>query len=465
MITGIFNACEKMSGDNSLCGKLEISLDIPSDKETLKSVIADTITEDNSSSGPVIVSTHHIMISVKNENGLTVLDDELIPLLNFGGNFISRKIELAAGKYTLTRFMVIGPEGRVLFAAPIEGSPKSYLVKQSLPIPFEIFPGKNTRLIPEVLPVTDESPEEFGYASFGFQIIKPLIFYVSAIVDYDNPKIMAPILPVEAKLTVYAPESNWQHSFKLEADVNKIEIRGGSNYYILTGEKEGFPPIKIRASASELLASSKEHPFILRFVKNPIHVVKIKPDSKEGKDAMISNLDPDKNFGDHPYFEATFISEPVLTVMRSNRSLIWFNLNAIPKSAQITKVVLTLYYAKLIPWEYQGAESPISSIKPWYGAVLQQIVEPWDEHKVTWNNQPKTIEENQVYITPFVSTAKYIDIDVSRLYIPMNTMDKANYGMLLKLYPSEQFPGFKFASSDYPEANMHPELTIYFTLP
>ncbi len=37
---------------------------------------------------------------------------------------------------------------------------------------------------------------------------------------------------------------------------------------------------------------------------------------------MISNLNPDKNYEDHKYFEATYLTEPVLTVMRSNRSLI-----------------------------------------------------------------------------------------------------------------------------------------------
>ena len=53
----------------------------------------------------------------------------------------------------------------------------------------------------------------------------------------------------------------------------------------------------------------------------------LQPGPEAGKDAMVSNLEPDKNFGAHKYFEATFLSEPVLTVMRSNRSMIWFNLS------------------------------------------------------------------------------------------------------------------------------------------
>ena len=66
---------------------------------------------------------------------------------------------------------------------------------------------------------------------------------------------------------------------------------------------------------------------------------------------MISNLDGDKNFGDYKYFETTFLSEPILTVMRSNRSLIEFDLDSLPKSAIIRKVILRLTYDLPIPFD------------------------------------------------------------------------------------------------------------------
>ena len=182
---------------------------------------------------------------------------------------------------------------------------------------------------------------------------------------------------------------------------------------------------------------------------------------------MISNLDPDKNFGDHPYFEATFMSEPILTVMRENRSLIRFSLNELPKSAQINKVTLTLHYDTPVPWD---SIMPFDTLMDangfaWYGAVLQQIVEPWDEHEVTWNNQPKTVEDNQVYLSPFIKNANFIEIDVTRLFLPGPDGTTSNYGMLFKLSPSPQFPGFRFASSDYTEPAMRPLLKVYYTLP
>jgi hypothetical protein len=182
---------------------------------------------------------------------------------------------------------------------------------------------------------------------------------------------------------------------------------------------------------------------------------------------MVSNLNPDKNYGDYKYFEATYLSESVLTVMRSNRSLIAFNLDTLPKSAVIKKVLLTLRYDLPIPFDstyYTTNTSPVAGIV-WYGAVLQQIVEPWEENKVTWNNQPKTIETNQVYIAPFIRNSNMITVDVTKLFVQPSATDIAaypNYGMLFRTWPVDRFPGFRFASSDYADASMRPMLTIYY---
>ena len=155
--------------------------------------------------------------------------------------------------------------------------------------------------------------------------------------------------------------------------------------------------------------------------------------------------------------------------MRSNRSLIEFNLDTLPKSAIIKKAILTLSYDLPIPFDsvyYTTNTGPGTGII-WYGAVLQRIVEPWEENTVTWNNQPKTIETNQVYISPFIRNSNQIQVDVTKLFVqPASTTDGAiypNYGMLFKTWPVDRFPGFRFASSDYPEAYMRPRLTVYYS--
>jgi hypothetical protein len=411
----------------------------------------------------------HILISVEDMDSNAVFTDKMIPLYVFGSGFVSENIEIKAGEYLLTKFMVVNASGEVIFAAPLAGSPLAYLSTKPLPINFNIYPNQLTTIIPEVLAVGDQTPDKFGYASFGVQIIKPLDFWVMCVLDPGNPMIMAPIQITTAKLTVYAPDG-WYYTYKLEAAVNHLVIRGGYEFYTFVVQKEGYQPLKLQFPAEKLRATTRENPLILSIPwSSQLHKLVLQPGPEEGKDAMISNLNPDKNFGDHKYFEATFLSEPILTVMRSNRSLIWFNPDSLPKSAIIKKVELTLTYNIPIPFDsiyYSSMNGPASGIA-WYGAVLQQIVEPWDEYKVTWNTAPKTIEYNQVYLSPFIRNCNFIIVDVTRLFVTPSTTDQAvypNYGMLFKLWPTDQFPGFRFGSSDYPDSRLWPRLTIYYTL-
>jgi hypothetical protein len=447
-------SCEKRSIDNNGSGTAEFSLSIPDGTSQTKSSTA---------SDSAIVS-FQVMISVEDLAGNAVFTDKLIPLYTFGTGFVSENIKINAGEFRLTKFMVINPSGAVVYAAPKAGSPLAYLCNRPLPFNFNIFPDQITRILPEVLAVGDQNPDKFGYGSFGVQILKPISFWAGVVID--NPMIMAPFPQyTEARLTVFAKDG-WHYTFKMFAGLNNLVIRGGSDIYTLVLEKEGFQPIKAEYKASILLAATKENPLYLRIPSdNQYRVIVLQPGAEKGKDAMISNLEPEKNFGAHKYFEATFLSEPVLTVMRSNRSLIFFNLDTLPKSALIKKVVLQLSYDVPIPFPatYVTEVYPSTGIA-WYGGVLQQVVEPWEENKVTWATQPKSIEANQVFIPPFIRNVNFIDVDVTRLFVPVNEIAAPNHGMLFKLWPVDKFPGFRFASSDFAEPKMRPKLTIFYTL-
>lgn len=451
-ITGFFS-CEK-SSVNTGKGTAEFSITIPDDGS--KSAFS---SDDGT-------AAYQLMISIENMDGEVLINDKLIPLYIFGTAYVSENIELPAGQYKLTKFMVINPSGEVVFAAPVEGSDLSYLVRDPLPVIFTINAERVTRIIPEVLYAGQHTPGEFGYVSFGMQIIKPLNFWTACILA--NEAGIIPSQYTTAKLTVYAPDG-WHYSFRLEAAVNHLVIRGGYSLFTFLIEKEGYSPQKYQFSQRELLATSATNPLLLKIgAVSELKMLVLQPGPDDGKDAMISNLEPDKNFGDHKYFEATYLSEPVLTVMRSNRSLIWFNLNALPKSAVIRKVILRLMYDFPVPFNpsvFPVITDPASSI--WCGAVLQRITVPWEEHKVTWNNQPATDPTNQVYISPFIKNANFLDVDVTRLYLSSATYPEGarTNGMLFRLWPTERFPGFRFVSSDYSDATMRPKLVVYYTLP
>ncbi len=453
LAAGIFYSCEKKSVDSDSIGTAEFSISIPDDLSQAKS--ADSNVETGIS--------YQVMVSVEDMAGNAVFTDKLIPVYTFGTGFVSENIEIKTGEFKLTKFMVIDPSGAVVFAAPKAGSPLAYLASRPLPFNFNIYPKQVTKIMPEVLAVGDQPPSQFGYASFGVQIIKPLSFWTGAVID--NPMIMAPFPQfTEARLTVYARDG-WHYTFKMFAGLNNLTIRGGSEVYTFVLEKEGFQPIKAEYKASVLIAATKENPLYLRIPwdSQTYKTITLQPGPDLGKDAMVSNLEPDKNFGAHKYFEATFISEPVLTVMRSNRSLIWFDLSQVPKPSIIKKVILKLSYDVPVPLSNTTVIDAVPGTSTWYGAVLQQIIEPWEEGKVTWNAQPKSTEINQVFISPFIRNANFIEVDVTSLFITPSMNALPNHGMLFKLFPTEKFSGFRFASSDFSDALMRPRLTVYFT--
>jgi len=456
-----FVSCEKKTDDATAKGKLMISVAMSEDLSTLKSEQSDSTINDT-----IIYSSYQLLLSVTGVNGEIIFEDELFPLYPFGGGYVTEQIRIKAGEFYLEKFMVISPQGKVIFASPLEGSPRAYLVNDPLPLYFSVSPGETTKLSPEVLPVEGFTPSDFGYASFMVQVVKPVTFWVMA-VD-ENPLYMRPSSMIPAKLFVSAPDG-WAHDFSLEPMVNKVELRRAEMYWMVAAA-EGFEELKFSLSLKEIMASSEANPYVIKFCCPPMHTLILQPGPEEGTDARITNLEPDKNFGDYKYFESTFLSEPILTVMRSTRSLIWFSLNQLPKSATIENVMLTLHYDIPIPWDETVFKSagPWDSQYPWYGAALQQVISPWEEYKVTWNNQPKTTEFNQVLIYPFIKNANLIELDVTRLFVQDPNTDQVafeNHGMMLRLYPEDKFPGFRFASSDYPEPDMRPKLTIQYSLP
>ena len=95
-----FSSCEKKNADDSCMGKLEVSLNLPDETSSSKS---GAISDSNG------IVTFRLMISIEDMEGNTVMNDSLIPLYTFGTGFISENVELKAGGYKLTKFIVINP--------------------------------------------------------------------------------------------------------------------------------------------------------------------------------------------------------------------------------------------------------------------------------------------------------------------------------------------------------------------
>jgi hypothetical protein len=189
-------------------------------------------------------------------------------------------------------------------------------------------------------------------------------------------------------------------------------------------------------------------------------VISIKPNGEEGKDAYINSVLPDPH-GDQ--------STLVATVWTYNgeegtgRFLIDFPLSQdiIPEGMKILKAELNLYYNPVsghIGHSTMGGKNNL---------IIRRITEPWDEHSVTWYNQPETsMDTNQVMINSSnLENQHYLNIDVTGLVSSMINNPDEGYGFLVKLLEEGSvYRSVVFASSDHQNPLLWPSLDIYYGL-
>ena len=98
--------------------------------------------------------------------------------------------------------MILDEEDQIIYATPMEGSELAGLVNDPLPIEFIVSENESTLVTPQVLAVeSTDTPESFGFASFGFEVVEPRIkeiqYYDGAIsrfiYEYQHGKIISSI--------------------------------------------------------------------------------------------------------------------------------------------------------------------------------------------------------------------------------------------------------------------------------
>ena len=445
----LFAGCERQASQDIQTGKVGFSVMGDELNVSLKSASFDDTTTNSRLS---------LLISVADADSNLIIDKKILPLYIFGNQFISEKIELNEGYYFLTEFMVVNSEGEVVYAAPRSGSELAYLVNRPLPIGFKIIPGSESNLKVEVVPVNNQNPDQFGYLSFGIQIVKPLVFY--AYVFNDNPLVYAPLTILPAKVIVTGPDG-FIYRFGFKARINKVAVRHTPGVYVFQVMADMYSETR-RYTYDQLMNATEDSPLKIP-VGNPYAyrelIIKTSPDSTD--DALITDLNPAENFGDSKELSASFLTEPVLTVMRTKRSLMRLDFhNALPKSASIQKIELSLNLLG-------GVQMPFDEYMDTMNiGVLKAVVEPWDEHKVTWANQPKTTDDVMMYLDyrPWMSSSLRV-YDITELIKKSWQINTPVYGFMLQHYPENLPGGISFASSDNEYEAMRPSIKIYYTLP
>lgn len=183
----------------------------------------------------------------------------------------------------------------------------------------------------------------------------------------------------------------------------------------------------------------------------------LRPDASTGKDVFLSSQDPATNFGNHPELSATgwtCSGNPC-----ASRGLIQFDLTSIPINATILSAELSLY-ANPTPVNGNGIAMQGSA----NASLLQRVTSTWDENTITWSTQPTTTAVNQVSLPQSSSSFQnYPDIDVKNLIQDMIDSPSASFGFMLKLQSESYYNSMIFASSDYADSSVHPQLVITYT--
>ena len=178
-----------------------------------------------------------------------------------------------------------------------------------------------------------------------------------------------------------------------------------------------------------------------------------------GKDAFISSNVPNGGQGNSTEFDAAAwtIGGLPLTI----RSLIDFDLSSLPVGATIQSAVFTLYNNPNAQNGYaNGQHVHVSGSNE---AVLQRITSPWTED-VAWSNQPTTSTQNEVTLAQDLNPNQDYVLDVKNLLEDIIANPNDSFGFLLKLKTETPYRLLAFASSDHPNAALHPKLEITYTI-
>ena len=217
-------------------------------------------------------------------------------------------------------------------------------------------------------------------------------------------------------------------------------------------------PYRLLAFASSDHPNEALHPKLEITYTVVCNMLTLQPNATAGKDAFVSSNIPTTGQGNSTEFDAaawTIFGSPVTI-----RSLIDFDLNSLPTGATIQSAVLTLYNNPNAQNGYANGQHV--HVNGSNEAFLQRITSPWTED-VTWSNQPTTTTQNQVTLAQDINPNQDYLLDVKNLLQDIIDNPSNSFGFLLKLKTEAPYRLLAFASSDHPNASLHPKLEICYS--
>lgn len=189
-----------------------------------------------------------LLISLENTVGDPVFTHKRINLLHVGSSVMTEPVQLPTGTYNITEFLLVNDAGSVLYATPKVGSPLAGAVTHPLPYAFTVSADDATTVVMEVVDVSQNTPEDFGYATFDINLVNTL--QVAVFINTGGELV----LTTASAILDHGDEVVGNYS--LEAKTNILPFAGDPQAsYRLIVIKEGFKTYVKDFIYSELLAS------------------------------------------------------------------------------------------------------------------------------------------------------------------------------------------------------------------
>jgi len=208
-----------------------------------------------------------IVLSIQNNDGTaTSYTSTEVKIYKMNDFYISQKLMLKTGDYSLTEFLLLDSTGNTIYAAPMAGSQETQNVTHPLPISFNVTKDASTPINVEVLSTENKSPGDFGLVNFPISEVSVNNFLI-AVTDRESNSLLSAVLTI----------SNDSYSYVQTLDTianNIVTVRDSlnSNIYTLTIEKYGYITYNhtFTKDSLKLFNGEEDHlPLLVELERNP----------------------------------------------------------------------------------------------------------------------------------------------------------------------------------------------------
>lgn len=181
----------------------------------------------------------------------------------------------------------------------------------------------------------------------------------------------------------------------------------------------------------------------------------LQPDSSNSQDTDISSTFVNTTYATNryciPYTWSQFGSSEV------RRTLMKFDLSAIPTNAVIDSAILYLYYSQ----QFAQDNPPFTGHFGSNTLEVKRITQDWAAITATWTNQPTTSATNMITVASAVNpTQDYPKINVKN--IVADQLANGNYGFMIKNQTETPYKITVLTSSEERNAAKRPKLVVYY---